>query len=129
MAQNTVTANLDVPQLTPVSINKPAEWKAALPQGGKVRVTNGTGRNLMAARFAGYLGQHGLSVRQLTNAQSFNYKQSVIYYNPDQREFAEKLAQQLPFGIRLAEAKNGVGQIEIILGFDLLQFDTALRAG
>src|SRR6185369_2943530 len=120
-------------ELAPVSINQPAEkaaeWRTSLPTGSRVRVTNGTGRNVMAARFAGYLGEHGLTVRQLANAQSFSYKQSVIYYNPDQREFAEKLAQLLPFGIRLAEAKNGMGQVEIILGSDLLQFDTELQAG
>ena len=129
MAMSSVTENLNVPQLTPVSINKPAEWTAELPRGSKIRVTNVTGRNLMAARFAGYLGEHGLNVRQLANGQTFSYKQSVIYYNPDQKEFAEKLAQLLPFGIRLAEAKNGMGQVEIILGSDLLPFDTELQAG
>jgi hypothetical protein len=34
----------------------------------------------------------------------------------------------LPFPVRLAEAKQGRGQIELVLGFDLLKIDDALRS-
>jgi hypothetical protein len=51
-----------------------------------------------------------------------------MYYNPDQREFALALSHSLPFPIKLAEAKKGLGEVQIILGSDLLGFDDNLRA-
>lgn len=107
--------------------NGSIDWTAQLSHGARVRISNGTGRRLMAARFAGYLSGHGLKVRQLVNAPRFDYRQSAIYYNPDQREFALSLARLLPFQIRLAEAAKGFGEIEIILGSDLLTFDDGLH--
>jgi len=102
-------------------------WKASIPEGTLVRVSNGTGRGRMAARFAGYFGEHGLSVRRIANAGSFNYRLTTIFYNPDQRDLAHRLADLLPFPVELAEASKGHGQIELILGFDLLDFDDTLR--
>jgi len=106
---------------------KNADWVALLAHSAKVRISNGTGRNLMAARFAGYLSGHGLKVRALANATNFNYRQSILYYNPDQRDFAVSLSHLLPFPIRLTPASKGSGGIEIVLGFDLLAFDDGLR--
>jgi tetratricopeptide (TPR) repeat protein len=107
--------------------SKNADWLAQLSHVARVRVSNGTGRHLMAARFAGYLTGHGLKVRQLANAPSFDYRQSTLYYNPDQRDFALSLSRLLPFPIRLAEAAKGTGGVEIILGSDLLGFDDGLH--
>lgn len=105
-----------------------SEWRAAVPASTDIRVSNGTGRRLMAGRFAGYFRGHGLFVRKVANANSFDYRRTVIFYNPDQRANAEALAAVLPFPVRLAEAKQGRGQIELILGFDLLSLDDALRS-
>jgi hypothetical protein len=110
------------------TVNVEADWRAAVPSSTQVRVSNGTGRRLMATRFARYFGEHGLSVRRITNANSFNYRHTVIFYNPDQRAQAEALAAVLPFPVRLAEAKQSRGQIELILGFDLLGLDDSLRS-
>ena len=107
---------------------KRGDWKADLPISAKIKVSNGTGRRLMASRFADYLSDHGLKVRQLSNAENYSYRESVIYYNPDQREFALALSHSLPFPVKLAEAKKGLGEIQIILGSDLLGFDDNLRA-
>jgi hypothetical protein len=93
-----------------------------------VRVSNGTGRRLMATRFARYFGEHGLNVRKIANANSFDYRRTMIFYNPDQRAQAEALAAVLPFSVRLVEAKQGRGQIELVLGFDLLSVDNSLRS-
>ena len=82
----------------------------------------------MAGRFAAYFRNHGLAVRKIANANSFDYRHTVIFYNPDQRANAEALAAVLPFPVRLAEAKQGRGQIELVLGFDLLSVDDALRS-
>ena len=105
-----------------------SDWRASVPASTDVRVSNGTGRRLMAGRFATYFRDHGLAVRKIANANSFDYHRTVIFYNPDQRYNAEALAAVLPFPVRLAEAKRGRGQIELVLGFDLLGIDDALRS-
>jgi len=102
-------------------------WKAYVPAGTLVRVSNGTGRGRMASRFASYFGEHGMSVRRIANAKSFNYRRTTIFYNPDQREVAYGLAEALPFDVRLVEVSKGRGEVEIILGFDLLGLDNTLR--
>jgi tetratricopeptide (TPR) repeat protein len=107
--------------------SKSADWLAQLSHDSRIRVSNGTGRNLMAARFAGYLSGHGLKVRQLANAPRFDYRQSVLYYNPDQHDFAVSLSRLLPFPIRLTEATKGNGGVEIVFGSDLLGFDDGLH--
>ena len=112
----------------PILEDRKADPMEQLSQNAVLRVTNGTGRNLMATRFAGYLSTRGLKVQRLANAASFNYKESAIYYNPDQRDFALALSRLLPFSIKLAEAAKGSGQIEIVLGSDLLRFDDDLRS-
>ena len=117
-----------VPRPSPLANPGPdSAWRAYVPANTLVRVSNGTGRGRMAARFAGYFGEHGLSVRRIANANSFNYKRTTIFYNPDQRETAYALAEALPFDVRLVEASKGHGQIELILGFDLLPLDGTLR--
>jgi len=112
----------------PVAPGMKADWKAHVPAGTLVRVSNGTGRRLMASRFARYFGEHGLSVRKIANANSFDYKRTTIFYNPEQRDYAYALADLLPFPVRLVEAKQGRGQVELILGSDLLGFDDTLRS-
>jgi hypothetical protein len=116
------------PSRSPEPAGLKSEWRAAVPASTDIRVSNGTGRRLMATRFASYFRGHGLFVRKIANANSFDYRRTVIFYNPDQRANAEALAAVLPFPVRLAEAKQGRGQIELVLGFDLLGLDDALRS-
>jgi hypothetical protein len=98
-----------------------------LPSSSRIRVSNGVGRRLMATRFSHYLEEHGVSVHRTANAAAFNYKATVIFYNPDQQEFACELAKLLPFEVKLIEAKRGRGWIEVVLGADLIPFDNTLR--
>jgi len=81
----------------------------------------------MAKRFAGYLLDHGVLVGPIVNAQSYNYKRSVVFYSPDKKEAAASLVQNLPFSMRMVETKSGAGHVEIILGSDLLPFDDSLQ--
>lgn len=115
---------------TPLLVKKDdLNWTARLPPAANVRISNGTGRHLMANRFAGYLSSHGLAVHQITNAAAFDYRESAIFYNPDEQEYALSLAGLLPFAIKLIEARKGSGQIEFVLGNDLLDFDEGLAQG
>ena len=127
MVASLAPSRADAPRTTEPAGLK-SEWRAAVPASTDIRVSNGTGRRLMAGRFASYFRDHGLFVRKIANANSFDYRRTVIFYNPDQRANAEALAAVLPFPVRLAEAKEGRGQIELVLGFDLLIIDDALRS-
>ena len=82
----------------------------------------------MAARFAYYLSDHGLSVARVANASSFKYRQTIIFYNPDQKEFAYKLGGYFPFPVKYGLASKGHGQVEVILGSDILDFDDGLKS-
>jgi hypothetical protein len=103
------------------------DWWTELPAGSNVRVSNGAGRTKMAARFAYYLSDHGLSVGRVANASSFNYRQTIIFYNPDQKDFAYKLGGYFPFPVKYGVAAKGHGQVEVILGSDILDFDDHLK--
>jgi hypothetical protein len=117
-----------VPLREPVTVEPAAEWRGSVPEGTRVRVSNGTGRSLMAGRFAKYFAAHGLSVQLIRNANSFDYPRTIIFYNPDQRDNAFALAGILPFPVRLAEASVGRGEIEFVLGDDLIGIDETLRS-
>jgi hypothetical protein len=127
MVASLAPSRADMPR-SPEPAGLKSEWRAALPASTEVRVSNGTGRGQMAGRFAGYFRGHGVFVRKIANANSFDYRRTVLFYNPDQRAAAEALAAALPFPVRLAEAKQGRGQIELVLGFDLLSVDDELRS-
>jgi hypothetical protein len=121
------SARADAPRRT-VPVGLKSDWSAAVPASTDMRISNGTGRGLMASRFAGYFRGHGVIVSKVANANSFDYRRTVLFYNPDQRAHAEALAAALPFPVRLAEAKQGHGQIELVLGFDLVSVDDELRS-
>jgi hypothetical protein len=117
-----------VPLREPATVDPGAEWRGSVPAGTRVRVSNGTGRPLMAGRFAKYFTAHGLSVQLIRNANTFDYPRTVIFYNPDQRDNAFALAAVLPFPVRMAEASVGRGEIEFVLGDDLIAIDETLRS-
>ena len=116
-----------VPLREAAAVEPSADWRGAVPAGARVRVSNGTGRPLMGSRFARYFTAHGLPVNMIRNANSYEYPRTVIFYNPDQRDNAFALAATLPFPVRMAEAKVGRGEIEFVLGFDLVTLDEALK--
>jgi LytR cell envelope-related transcriptional attenuator len=128
VAPHQVIATATVPPLPHVAQSQPPGWFAEVPHGVLLRVSNGAGRRRMASRFADYLGEHGLSVGLIANAAHFNYKASILFYNPDQEAFAREVAGNLPFSVKLVAAKRGRGSIEVVLGSDLLWFDDTLRS-
>ena len=123
--------SLDAPEASVQEQGSPArasqQWTGSIPTGTVLRVSNGTGRPSMAKRFAGYLSRHGLTVHTLTNEPSYDNQESTIFYNPDQLSTAENFARNLPLRMKLVEAKQGAGEIEIIVGSDWLVYDDELR--
>lgn len=114
-----------VAQAKNISADNPP-WSVSIPT--RVRIANGVGRQQMASRFGSYFSAHGLNVRNVVNAASFDYRETVIFYNPDQKDHAEHLSRNMPFPVKLVVAAKGTGQIEIVLGADLTEFDNRLQS-
>ncbi len=93
-----------------------------------VEVTNGVGRNDMAARMRGYLKSRGMKVAWLTNADQFDHAQSTIFYQEGWRVQAEALAATLPLPVTLTPAAGQRAQLRLRLGRDLLEFDNQLQS-
>ena len=93
-----------------------------------IEVSNGAGRDGMAARLGDYLTDRGLPAKRLTNADSFDREQTTIYYSEGWRVYAMGLASLLPAGVALASFEDGRSDIRIEIGRDLMGFDGDLIA-
>ena len=95
-------------------------------KGLRIEVTNGAGRNKMAARMRSYMDTRGVRVRWLTNAERFNKKKSVIFHRKGFRKEAEALANLLPISVGIVATKGQRADVRLRLGADLLEFDRAI---
>ena len=89
-----------------------------------VEVSNGAGRNNLAARTRQHFESRGLQVSYLTNAASYENLTTVIFYKANERELAEQFARQLPVPVRLEEFNDQYPHIRVRLGADILDFDS-----
>lgn len=89
----------------------------------KVEVSNGAGRNKLAARMRDYFTSKGLAVSYLTNAANFRHRTTAIFYKPGKHAAAERFAKQLPIPVELVEADGHYADVLIRLGADILEFD------
>lgn len=96
-------------------------------KGVRIEVTNGAGRNEMAARMRSYMDTRGVRVRWLTNAKRFDKKKSVISYRKGFRKEAEALANLLPISVGIVATKGQRADVRLRLGADLLEFDRAIK--
>jgi Tfp pilus assembly protein PilF len=93
-----------------------------------VEVSNGAGRNKLAARTRQFMGQEGFPVGRLTNAEHFNFGSSTIFYRKGYGEKAREIADLFPMPMNLKEIKEQRSHIRVLLGADSLDFDTARLA-
>jgi hypothetical protein len=94
-----------------------------------LEISNGNGRNGMAKRMSAWLRGQGSQVVRITNADSFAYEKSVIYYSSDRREDAQAFASRLPVKPVMSETQaneRGVA-LRLVIGRDLLSFERALQ--
>ena len=91
-----------------------------------VEVSNGNGVNRMASRVGNYLKKKGVKVTRLTNAEHFNFDETMIYYHLDHLKDAFKIAQEIP-GYQNMEKLGASGQegvaIKVRIGKDLVPYD------
>ena len=95
-------------------------------KGVRIEVTNGAGRNEMAARMRSYMDTRGVRVRWLTNAKRFDKKKSVIFHRQGFRKEAEALANLLPISVGIVATNGQRADVRLRLGADLLEFDRAI---
>lgn len=121
----------------PASYDLPAESAAASVdtadkravtgrKGPLIEVSNGAGRLGMAARLRNFLEGKGLSVARLTNAESYDNRQTTIFYRDGWAKFAKRLATLLPADIRFEPASQSRSDIRVRIGGDLLGMDEQL---
>jgi len=99
----------------------------------RVEVSNGNGINGMAARVRSILQERsgllasGGDVVRLTNADSFDYPTTVVYYRRGQAEAVSQLLHSLPLqNLRLEESDQlapGV-DVRVLLGRDYIPYDS-----
>lgn len=106
------------------SINRPL---ATLPE-MLVEVSNGAGRNKLAARTRQYLGSNDITVGRLTNAAHFNFATSTIFYRKGYGDKAREIADMFPMPMNLKAITEQRSHIRILLGADSLDFDTTRLA-
>ena len=98
----------------------------------KIEVKNGNGVNRMARRVGDYLRNSDFILMYLSNADHFNHKWSKIYYVSGYLREAYQLAQKLP-GLQTLEEvssiKDGNAEISILIGSDLIRYDTQFKRG
>lgn len=81
-----------------------------------IAVLNGSGIPGVAARFTVSLEEKGYTVARLGNADSFRYKDTIMYYRPDKEGAARLVAETLGFNGVLKERADQEEDIVVILG-------------
>jgi len=90
-----------------------------------VDVSNGAGRNELAARIRQFYESKGLSVDRITNAASFDHSTTVIFFREGFENIAQRYATALPIRPALKRADEMSTDLRIRLGSDILNFDRA----
>ncbi|WP_404380119.1 LytR C-terminal domain-containing protein [Caenispirillum salinarum] len=113
------------PAAGPVSRGMPVE--AGLFDGVTVEVSNGNGIRRMAARTAAWLGDRGVPVRRLTNADTFSNAASAVFWrDAGDAGAARALASLLPDAVTVVHAPDQAADVRLVLGSDLAAFDAAI---
>ena len=121
----TAARTIDVP-------TEPVKATATVPQphphasACAIEVSNGAGRDGMAARFRRFAERHGLVVGRLTNDASFRHPTTVVFYRPGFEDNARAVAALVSAPVSLQQAELDRCDVRVRLGHDLLAFDRSL---
>ena len=92
----------------------------------RLEIANGNGVNGMAARVREFLRGKGSNVIRITDADNYDYRESILYYRTGTRIAAEGLAKRLPLPeIRLIESDNLRRETDarLVIGRDYVPWD------
>jgi len=115
-------------EIEEVVVEKKAKRPLATTSEMLVEISNGAGRNKLAARTREFMHQEGFRIGRLTNAENFNFASSTIFYRKGYADKAREIASLFPMPINLKAIKEQRSHIRILLGADSLDFDTARLA-
>ena len=88
-----------------------------------IEVANGNGVSGMARDVGQYLRQKGFKVARLTNAESFNHEEAIVYYGRGFEDVAHQLMQELPALRHKQEAsrfERSDVKVRVLLGKDVV---------
>jgi tetratricopeptide (TPR) repeat protein len=117
----------DMPELKDITNEIEKQYS---PREVTVEISNGNGVSRMATRVGNYLRKKGIKVTRLTNAEHFNFEETMIYYNWDHLQDAFKIAREIP-GYQDMEKFRRTGQksvnIKVRIGKDLVPYDALFK--
>ena len=97
----------------------------------RIEVSNGNGRNGMARLLSRVIDHLGGSVTRVTNADTFSYPTTVIYYATGQEDAARALAERLPVAATLKPVSGEVVRrnvgVRVIIGRDFLRYEKGMQ--
>lgn len=89
-------------------------------------ISNGVGRNGLAARLRDFFATKHFDFQRVTNDESFDHADSMIFYQPEHRDDAMRLAALLARPIRIQAMSSLKSSIKLRIGRDLLYLDDRL---
>ncbi len=93
-----------------------------------IEISNGAGRRFLAARTRDYLGTRGVNAVRLTNADSFFYKKTAVFYREGYGERAHAITHMFPMPVAMRRVDEQYPDILVRLGADSLEFDDRMLA-
>lgn len=97
--------------------------QTTMPRPSSIEVSNGAGRRHLAARMRVYFGSVGQDVARLSNARNFNFSKTVIFYRKGHADAARRVADLLPFRVKIQQVREQDADVRVRLGHDVLEFD------
>jgi hypothetical protein len=94
-----------------------------------MEVSNGVGRYRMAARMGHYLSTQGFCLSRLSDANVLGQPISRVFYSSGFENQARLIIEALPNNIPMEKDDNLSSNIRLVLGKDLLKFDSLLEKG
>lgn len=93
-----------------------------------IEISNGAGRRFLAARTRDYLTTQGVNAVRLTNADTFLYPKTAIFYREGYRDRAHEIAQMFAMPIAMSRVDEQYPDIRVRLGWDSMEFDDRMLA-
>ena len=93
-----------------------------------IEISNGAGRRFLAARTRDYLATKGVDAVRLTNADSFTYVKTAVFYREGYAEQAHAITHMFPMPVAMSRVDEQYPDIRVRLGADSLEFDARMLA-
>ena len=95
---------------------------------GEVEVSNGNGVGRMARTVGRHLSKSDFKVVRLTNADHFNYRESLVLYRKGYENTAERIDREVPIALKHREVKSFDRphiKVKLVIGKDVVPYRKA----